>query len=445
MSEARREPAEGRPEGQDEEPTGAPDRVPRLSRRAFVRGAATGIGVAAAAGGGYGIGHAQGRSAGEAAGLEQAAQAQATGETYPFYDQPHTPGVSTTPQKHSVFMTMDVTSVLSDDLKVLLARWSAAIAQLMAGETIANPEPDRADAVTDETGEALDLGPQSLTVAVGFGPSLFDDRFGLSAKQPALLVDLPRYPSDQLDDALCGGDLCIHACSDDPQVAFHAVRELVRLGRGTASTRWTVIGFNRASAGPGQTTPRNLLGFKDGTRNVSTDDQYDEFVWVDGSDQAWMDGGTYVVSRKIRMMIETWDVDPIGDQQTVFGRTKRVGAPLTGTEEFDTPDFSATDDDGNKVIDPTAHIALAAPENNDGVMILRRPYNYTDGINELGQLDAGLHFLAYVNDPDNFSTLQTKLGNHDLLNEYLKQIGSAVFALPPAPSTGRYIGQELFE
>ncbi|MCA1219449.1 Dyp-type peroxidase, partial [Streptomyces sp. 8L] len=161
-------------------------------------------------------------------------------------------------------------------------------------------------------------------------------------------------------------------------------------------------------------------------------------------DEGWMAGGTYQIARKIQMNIEIWDADPVSDQQRVIGRTKTEGSPLSGGTEHTTPDFHATRG-GAKTIDPTSHIALASHETNNGIKILRRSYNYTDGINQYGQLDAGLLFLAYMNDPAHFVTLQKKLGASDRLNEYISHIGSAVFAVPPAPKPGSYIGQSLFD
>ncbi len=203
-----------------------------------------------------------------------------------------------------------------------------------------------------------------------------------------------------------------------------------------------VLGFGRASAGVGQQTPRNLLGFKDGTRNLKLPAEFDRFVWCKDAD--WMTGGTYQVARKVRMIIENWDGDRVSDQQTVFGRTKLEGAPLTGKKEFDTPNFDKRNAAGKPVISPDAHISLAAFEHNDGVRILRRSYNYTDGLNDVGLLDAGLLLIAYMNNPQHFVQLQTKLGASDLLNEYIQHIGSAIFAVPPAPSRGHYIGEALF-
>ncbi|PZF57174.1 deferrochelatase/peroxidase EfeB [Curtobacterium sp. MCBD17_034] len=413
---------------------------PSVSRRGLIGGlAAAGAGVGALAG----IG---GALAASAVGRTPDDESIDLSRTHPFYataaGQPQG-GIRTEPQRYCVFMTFDMASTLATDLQVLLARWSAAIAQLQSGGTIGAVVPAHADGVGADTGEALDLGPASLTVTVGLGPGLFDERFGLAAHKPAALAPIPALPSDALDPALSGGDLSLQACADDPQVAYHAIRDLARMARGTATVRWTVLGFGRASAGANQTTPRNLMGFKDGTRNITTDEDYERFVRL-GDDADWMAGGTYQVTRKIQMNIEIWDADVISDQQRVFGRTKVEGAPLSGGTEHTTPDFHATDHAGDTKIDARAHVALAAHENNGGVKILRRPYNYTDGLNQYGQLDAGLLFTAFMNDPDHFTRIQRRLGASDRLNEYISHIGSAVFAVPPAPRKGSYIGERLF-
>ncbi len=300
----------------------------RFSRRGLI-----GAGIAAA---GAGVGAVAGVAGSAVATGVDPFTAAANGDesidlsqSVPFYAtaarQPQG-GIRTTPQRHCVVMVFDLTASTATELQVLLARWSAAIAQLQAGRTIGSVEPAHGDGVGADTGEALDLGPASLTVTVGLGPGVFDERFGLAAKRPAHLAAIPTLPSDSLDEQLTGGDLSLQACADDPQVAYHAVRDLARMARGTATVRWTVIGFGRASAGPTQSTPRNLMGFKDGTRNVTTDAEYDRFVWLD-DDAGWMAGGTYQVVRKIRMNLETWDADVVSDQQRVFGRTKVEGRP----------------------------------------------------------------------------------------------------------------------
>jgi deferrochelatase/peroxidase EfeB len=428
----------------DEVPGAANPAAPGVSRRGMLSGALiAGLGGAV-------VGAAGGGSAAWAMTSSDASTANDTDtvdldRSYPFYGTGHQGGIATQPQRHTVFMTFRLADTASKtSLQALLARWSAAAAVLQQGKPVGTVQPNNEVAPPTDTGEAFGLSPASLTVTIGLGPSLFDGRFGLAAHKPAVFADLPTLNGDTLDPKFTGGELSVQACADDPQVCYHAVRNLARLGRSIVYPFWAVLGFGRASAGPGQQTPRNLLGFKDGTRNVESDDQYSQFVWVKNGDQPWMEGGTYQVVRKIRMLLETWDTDRVGNQQRIIGRHKEEGSPLTGTGEMDTPNFAAKSPTGEPVIDPLAHVALAARENNDGVMIRRRGYNYTDGLDANGELNAGLLFIAYQNDPQHFIRLQNRLGGHDLLNEYIRHIGSAIFAVPPAPEQGHYLAQALF-
>nr|WP_242412581.1 Dyp-type peroxidase [Mycolicibacterium canariasense] len=422
----------------------APDTSPHaeVSRRGVLSGALWaglgGVALGAAAGGGTAWALASDRTGDLTDTVDLSA-------SYPYYGQVHQGGIATPPQRHSVFMTFRFDeSADRKALQSLLARWSAASSTLQQGKPVGSIQPDVDVRPPADTGDAFGLSPAGLTVTVGLGPSVFGSRFGLAGRKPVLFDDLPQLNGDNLDPLLTGGDLSVQACAEDPQVCYHAVRNLARLGRGVVHPYWAVLGFGRASAGPGQQTPRNLLGFKDGTRNVATDDEYRKFVWVSGADQPWMEGGTYQVVRKIRMLLETWDTDRIGNQQQIFGRHKESGAPLTGKEEFDTPDFTAIGPAGGPIIDPVSHVALAARENNGGIMIRRRSYNYTDGLDPNGELNAGLLFISYQNDPAHFVTIQNRIGAHDLLNEYVRHIGSAIFAIPPAPDSGHYLAQEIF-
>ena len=217
--------------------------------------------------------------------------------------------------------------------------------------------------------------PAGLTITIGYGPTLFG-RLGLEGKRPAALVSLPALPNENLDPNYTGGDLCIQACSNDPLVAFHAVRNLARLGMGVVEHSWMELGFGRTSTtSTGQATPRNLLGFKDGTRNIKAQDlqAMDEHVWVGTeADQPWLRDGSYLIARRIRMFIENWDRDYLADQQNTIGRFKSSGAPLGGTHELDPPDFDAEDDEGNPVIPADSHIRLASRESNHGIQILRQ-------------------------------------------------------------------------
>ena len=298
------------------------------SRRRFLGGAAVAAGLVAGAGvaAGYGIRSAADDDARDAAGDD----VQGSGATDPtaggradavvaFYG-PRQAGITTAQQERLMFAALDVTTTDVQELQRMLGRWAAMAARLTAGELVSD-SPVRAEQPPFDTGEAMDLGPHSLTITVGFGPSLFDSRFGLADRMPPALAPFGTIPGDAvMRPAISDGDLCIQACADDPQVVFHAIRNMVRAARGTAVLRWSQLGFGRASAtGAGQVTPRNLMGFKDGTRNIHADDTgaLDQYVWVDTADNpaaaGWMTGGSYLVARKIRMEIESWDTDPLTD------------------------------------------------------------------------------------------------------------------------------------
>ncbi|HEY2043790.1 MAG TPA: iron uptake transporter deferrochelatase/peroxidase subunit [Jatrophihabitans sp.] len=360
----------------------------------------------------------------------------------------HQAGIATPAQDRLAFAAFDVTTSSRAGLIELLRQWTDAAEKMTQGLPIGSIDGDPAQ-VPDDTGEALDLPAANLTITIGFGPSLFDSRFGLHARKPKSLQPLPGFPGDVIDPTSSGGDICIQACADDPQVAYHAVRNLNRIGFGTVTMRWFQLGFGRTSSTSSmQQTPRNLLGFKDGTRNVLADNTADmnSHVWVGAdADADWLRGGSYLVSRRIRMTIESWDRDRIGDQQAVIGRHKLSGAPLTGNKEHDLPDLAAKGSDGSPVIGMDAHIRLASPASNNGVKILRRGYSFTDGADaRTGQLDAGLFFICFQSDPNTgFIPVQRSLAS-DALNEYIKHTSSAIFACPPGLGAGEYWGQKLF-
>ncbi|WP_419179057.1 iron uptake transporter deferrochelatase/peroxidase subunit [Prescottella equi] len=394
--------------------------------------------------------------AGAAVGRLSAPEAAAsTFEVVPFRGI-HQAGIVTAAQDRMHFVTFDVITDSRDELVAMLKKWTEMAARMTAGEEAAadgavgageyNPPTD--------TGEALDLHASKLTLTIGFGPSLFDangkDRFGIADRKPAALADLPKFTGDALEPARSGGDIAIQACADDPQVAVHAVRNLARVGFGVVAVRWSQLGFGRTSStSTTQATPRNLFGFKDGTRNIKAEDPaaLSEFVWVDPQDdQAWMAGGSYLVARRIRMLIEPWDRTTLHEQERVFGRTKGTGAPLGRKDEFDDLQLGAKGAGGKLVIDKDAHVRLASAEELNGIQILRRGYNFTDGTDGFGHLDAGLFFIAYCRDPQKqFVPMQQNLARNDALNEYIKHVGSAVFAVPPGVGDGDYWGSTLFE
>jgi deferrochelatase/peroxidase EfeB len=408
---------------------------PRFSRRKLLLGA--GAGGAAIALGGLGVER-----------LTDDGDPSSSGETIPFYGARQA-GIATPAQDRLHFASFDVVTDSQKDLRDLLRTWTAAAALMTQGQP-AGPVNDDPNAPPQDTGEAIGLEPGRLTITFGLGPALFDDRYGLASKRPAALKELPAFADDALDPAKSGGDLCVQACADDPQVAFHAVRNLARIARGTAVIRWSQLGFGRTSStSRAQDTPRNLMGFKDGTNNIKLEDHeaLTRHVWVpDGSQPGWLAGGTYLVARRIRMLIEVWDRATLVDQEQTIGRTKASGAPLGQTHEFDTVDLDAKDVNGLPVVPVDSHVRLAAPLQNDGTAILRRGYSFTEGMDErLGQLDAGLFFIAFMNDPQSFVTLQEKLGRNDALNEYISHRGSAVFAVPPGVVRGGFVADRLFD
>lgn len=361
----------------------------------------------------------------------------------------HQPGITTPVQEHLHFAAYDMMArTTRDDLASLLSDWTYAATRMMQGLEVSatGAVGGSPEAPPDDTGEAQGLPASNLTITFGFGPSLFDDRFGLAAQRPAGLERLPAFLGDDLDPERSDGDLCIQACADDPQVAVHAIRNLSRIAFGRASIRWSQLGFGRTSKTTAdQSTPRNLFGFKDGTANILANDAaaLDENVWVPASEgPAWLAGGSYLVARRIAMLIETWDRTRLAEQDRVVGRDKAQGAPLSGGDEFAAPDFTATDATGKTRIDARSHVRLAHPDMNNGIRILRRGYNFVDGTTDLGRLNAGLFFLSFQRSPDRYITLQKSLAT-DAMGEYLKHVGSGLWAVPPAPQAGASIGAGL--
>ncbi len=374
----------------------------------------------------------------------------------PFYGE-HQAGIVTPAQDRLHFVAFDVLTRDRERLVDMLRQWTAAAARMTAGRD-AGPlgaVSGVPEAPPDDTGEALGLPPSGLTITVGFGPGLFrdasgQDRFGLAARRPAALAELPRFAGDALRPEISGGDLCVQACANDPQVAVHAIRNLARIGMGVVGVRWSQLGFGRTSStSRDQATPRNLFGFKDGTANLKAEDTdlLREQLWAQPGDGAeWMAGGTYLVTRKIRMTVETWARTSLAEQEAVIGRTKGSGAPLGREAEFDEPDLAATGADGQPMIPADSHVRLAHPDVNGGARLLRRGYNFVDGSDGLGRLDAGLFFMAYQRDPrKQFVPIQTRLSRNDAMNEYLRHVSSGLFACPPGVrDASEFFGAALF-
>ncbi|MGO8832115.1 MAG: iron uptake transporter deferrochelatase/peroxidase subunit [Roseiarcus sp.] len=389
--------------------------------------------------------------------LEAAQDAEARTRE-PFWGA-HQGGIVTPIQAHTYFAAFDLTTDKRDAVAQLLRRWTDAAALLSAGRAVDvrgadddAPEPDPAD--------VLGLSPSRLTLTFGFGAGLFvkdgRDRYGLRARRPEAFVDLPNFPGDQLAPARPGGDLSAPAGADNPQVAFHAIRQLARLAYGVAQIRWVQSGF--VSDYGARSTPRNLMGFKDGTGNPSTGDAkaMEAVVWAGDEAPAWMRGGSYVVVRRARIALEHWDRMKVAFQEQTFGRKKLSGAPLGAEDEFDPVDLEAKDADGNPVIPENSHVRLAHQASLEGSRILRRAYSYNDGANFTAErwppwrqgmeFDAGLIFMCYQRDPrTGFIKIFEKMSRYDMMNQFVTNTGGGHFACPGGVAEGEFIGQRLFD
>ncbi|WZH35350.1 MAG: Dyp-type peroxidase [Microbacterium enclense] len=391
------------------------------SRRTFLLGGAVaGVGAVAA----IGIDAAVSARAQDAS-----ASTPMNGEaTVPFYGA-HQAGIDTDAQSHVSLIALDLLGdVDRDGLRRLLRTLTDDAARLTRGEAaLADTEPELATA------------PARLTITFGFGPGLVA-RAGAVA--PSWLRPLPAFSIDRLRPEFGDGDLLLQVAADDPVTVAHAARMLLKDARAFASPRWVQQGFRRAygTERPG-TTMRNLFGQVDGTANpVPGTTAFDEVVWAR---EGWLAGGTGLVVRRIAMDLDTWDhLDRPGRDQAV-GRFQATGAPLTGTEEFDEPDFAAKDAIGFPVIPEFSHVRRSRSD-DPAERIFRRGYNY-DGSPAAGQVsDAGLLFVSFQADIDRqFVPLQRRLDELDLLNRWTTPIGSAVFAVPPGCDDGGFIGEGI--
>lgn len=404
----------------------------KISRRDMLK--LTGIGAAGIAIGASGLGGVMKVMGYDV--FEPVADSTTARNKVDFYGK-HQSGIITPVQTNIYFASLDVLFTSKKDLQELFKKWTPLVVRLMNGELMVDLTTNTR-VPTGDTGEAEGLDASNLSITIGVGPSLFD-KLGIQHLKPAELNDLPHFPKDQLQKELTGGDLCIQACADDPQVAFHAVRNLVRAASGKVEIKWSQAGFNSFPTGGG--TPRNLFAFKDGTGNPSTADDKDlnKVVWVD---KGWLKGGSYLVARNVQMHLETWDRTSLKDQEATFGRYRDSGAPFGKKKEFDDFDVEAKDSNGEYIMPDTSHVHLAR---KSGARMLRRSYSYASGVmTNTGAHDAGLMFVSFQKDPAQFITVQNSLGRLDKMNEYTTHRGSAVFACFPGVQKGSYIGEALF-
>jgi deferrochelatase/peroxidase EfeB len=406
--------------------------TPGLGRRSFLTRALLGAGAVGAA-----------AATGSLTSAAAAAAEPSGPVALPFHGVNQT-GILHPTQKQTAFVSFDSIAADKAELTDLLRTITERSRMLTAGTA---PEPVGITAPPPDSG-ILGAAPQAggLTVTVGVGASLFDDRYGLAARKPARLTAMTMFPNDDLDPARCHGDLLVQLAAPDTDTVLHALRDLTRQTRGGMQVRWRMDGFTSPPRPSG--TPRNLMGFKDGTANPDVTKTADmaRLVWAGkgGGEPDWTQGGSYLVVRLIRMLVEFWDRVSISEQERMFGRRRDTGAPLDGNHELDVPDYSL--DPTGSSIPLTAHIRMANPRTpkTDDSRILRRAYNYDNGTDTNGNLDMGLIFACYQQDIQRqFEATQTRLIDEPLV-DYISPFGGGYFfALPGVRDSSDHFGRTM--
>ena len=381
--------------------------------------------------------------------VTQAPSSDKTQDHHEFHGQ-HQNGIVTPRPAAGMLVSFDVLATDRADLERLFRTLNERIAFLTKGGPVTQVDPKLPPTDSGILGPVVT--PDNLTVTVSVGESLFDERYGLSGVKPKHLSRMQGFPNDALEPAFCHGDLSLQFCANTADTNIHALRDIVKNLPDLLLVRWKQEGTvpPQAPTKPGvpAQSARNFLGFRDGSANPDSNDNtlMNSIVWVQpGSDEPkWAVDGSYQAVRIIRNFVERWDRTPLQEQQSIFGRNKASGAPMDGHHETDVPDYSK--DPEGKVTKLDAHIRLANPRTAETSknLILRRPFNYSNGVNKNGQLDMGLLFICYQSNLENgFIAVQTRL-NGEPLEEYLKPIGGGYFfTLPGVRDDKDFIGRSL--
>ena len=313
-------------------------------------------------------------------------------------------GVTTAQQAAVVVTALDLHGTpTAHAVRAVLARWGRAVEE-----------------AAERAGAAA-----RLTATVGIGPAL-PARLGIRA--PERLRELPSFTGDRLDPARSGGDVVVQVCAEDAATAAAATAALTRLAHGTLRPRWHQSGYVRPV--PAGQTPRNLLGFKDGTANP-TPEECERWVWT-------ADDATFLVVRRIRVDVTDFRELSRSRQEEVIGRRRADGAPFGGAREHDEANIFAKTPQGRYVLPLGSHVRAASPRLDGGARMLRRGYSYDDG-----PADRGLLFLAFMRDPHLFVRVQQRMAERDELSRFSEHRGSAVAYVLPGARPDRPLGSTL--
>lgn len=365
----------------------------------------------------------------------------------PFYGI-HQSGITTPQQEFVVLASFDIFAHNKNELKNLFIILTNRIRSLTYGSKISLLENNQMPPI-DSGMLGKIIFPDNMTITMSVGSSIFDDRFGLKKLKPIQLKEMNHFPNDFLNSKLCHGDILLQICANTKETTIHALRDIIKYSSGLLGLKWKQEGFISHNSVKNKKTPINLLGFKDGTANPDPKNEnlMNNILWIDSKNKEpfWSWGGTYQVIRIIRFKVEFWDRTPLHEQQKIFGRKKYTGAPLYMKNEFDIPNYY-NDPNGN-LTPLNSHIRLANPRISDkNFQILRRGYNYSNGIYSTGNLDMGLLFVCFQNDLEKgFINIQNRLNGEDL-EEYIQPIGGGYFfILPGILDSQSYLGKTLIE
>ncbi|AMY20685.1 MULTISPECIES: Dyp-type peroxidase [Nocardiaceae] len=384
------------------------------SRRSFLVGSAAAAAAAAA-------GLSVGRELAPDTAPEAATTAPSVQPTTVEFHGAHQPGIADPTPTHASFLSFDLAAETGrTQLTQTMQRWTAVASALASGDTSVDP-----------SSVSSGSGPGMFTMTVGVGGGMLD-RLGIARPEP--LIDLPAFPGDRLDHDASYGDIFVQLCSNDAIYLSGAVRAVRRTAGDALVPRWQLNGFRGVAASTSSTNGRNLMGQVDGTNNIAVSrGSSGGAVWIDDPSPEWMQGGSYVVLRRIRMLLSEWEsADGVTRDRTI-GRHTSSGAPLGARDESDPVDLAAVDTSGTLTTPDDAHIRLAAPRRGAGEEMLRRSYSYSNGQIAGGtDEDAGLIFVSYQRDPrTSFVPVQRRLAESDALNRFTEATTSAIFAVLP--------------